>query len=278
MAESTPGVRHPHHDAVAQEVRSWYTDWPGRSPGPGSDPDLGVRTHQEPFGYLREGPGPAGRRLILTVDDSVEASAALDAATAFYRSEAFDVWVDDRGRAKRLDSVLVSAGFEAPDNTVVLALVGPLRAARGPAGLEVREVTNEDDLRAWARVRLMGFADSEAEPTAMAVDERTTALRTEWPISRYEMGILHREPVAVIAHYTASADQMVFNLATRTPFRHRGIAQALLWRWSEQATMRGARSVLINCDEHGLPADLYRRMGFVDEVYWHRRYQRLSGS
>jgi GNAT superfamily N-acetyltransferase len=113
------------------------------------------------------------------------------------------------------------------------------------------------------------------------LEEELAARRAEWPISRYEIGSVDApgtadgsEPVAILAHYTASLDQMVFLLTTLVPFRHRGIAQAMLGHWAERATAAGARSLLINCDEHGRPAQLYRQMGFTDPVYWHRRYQR----
>jgi len=256
-------------------VRSWYTDWTGRSPGPtGSTPDIGVRSHKAPFGYLRDGPGPAGRRLVLTVDDPASAREALRSAADYFGSEHFDVWVDDRDRASRLESTLGEAGFHAPDATVVLALVGPLRAGGGPADLRIREVTDDESLRLWGRLKLVGFADGE-EPAPARWEEELAVRRAEWPISRYELASVgDSEPVAILAHYTASPDQMVFLLTTLVAFRHRGIAQAMLAHWARRAQAQGVRSLLINCDEHGRPADLYRRMGFTDPVYWHRRYQR----
>ncbi|HZU71396.1 MAG TPA: GNAT family N-acetyltransferase [Acidimicrobiales bacterium] len=260
---------------MVREVRGWYTDWPGRSPGPaGSEPDIGIRTRTEPFGHLRSGPGDAGRRLVLTVDDPAAVPGVLKAAAGYFRGDPFDVWVDERRRAALLDAALVSAGFHAPeDDTVVLALVAPHWPQDEPAGLEVQEVADEAALRSWARVRLMGFSDSEDEPAENLVEEQLAARRAEWPISRYELAFLDGEPVGILAHYTASTDQMVFLLATRVPFRRRGVAQSLLRRWGERALNEGARSLLINCDEHGRPAALYRRLGFVDEVYWHRRYR-----
>jgi hypothetical protein len=30
--------------------------------------------------------------------------------------------------------------------------------------------------------------------------------------------------------------------------------------------------MIINAEEHGWPAALYRRLGFVDEIYWYRKY------
>ena len=66
----------------------------------------------------------------------------------------------------------------------------------------------------------------------------------------------------------------MFILGTRTPYRHRGIAQALLARWAAAATTAAAtRSLLINASDGGAPAALYRRLGFTDEVYWYSRYQ-----
>jgi GNAT superfamily N-acetyltransferase len=66
---------------------------------------------------------------------------------------------------------------------------------------------------------------------------------------------------------------MVFNLATRLPFRHRGIARSVLARWSGAADQHRTRSHLINCDDGGPAEVLYRRLGFTDEVYWYRRYR-----
>ena len=267
---------HPHHDLVAAEVRSWYTDWPGRGPGPaGSIPDIGVRTEVAPYGYLRDGPGVAGRRVVLTVDSAASAAEALQAAEEYFGTDRFDVWVDDRVRAARLEPMLAEAGFHAPDATVVLALVGTLRHRSGPAHLAIREVTDAEELRSWAWVKLVGFADGE-EPAPDRMDEQLASLRAEWSISRYVVGWVDGEPAAVLAHYTASPDQMVYNLATLVPFRHQGIAQAMLADWVGRAVEEAARSVLINCDENGGPARLYRSMGFTDVVYWHRRYQRST--
>ena len=73
--------------------------------------------------------------------------------------------------------------------------------------------------------------------------------------------------------YYRGRDQLVFNLATRVPYRHRGIAQAMLTRWVEAGTARGSRSLIINAAEGGRPAELYRKMGFVDEIHWYQTYE-----
>ena len=65
----------------------------------------------------------------------------------------------------------------------------------------------------------------------------------------------------------------MFNLGTRVPYRHQGIAQAMLARWVDAGTASGCRSLMINATEGGRPAELYRTMGFVDEIYWYQRYE-----
>jgi GNAT superfamily N-acetyltransferase len=265
-------AQHPEHAAIAAEVRSWYTDWAGDATGRGASvADIGVQTRREPFGYLRSGPG-AARRLVLTVEGTTEVSEALAAAARFFGSDAFEVWIDRRELAAAAEPALVTAGFASVATTTIIALAEPLRAIDGPRSLRVREVSDDATLQTWARVKLQAFADSESEPIEERLHAELAARRAEWPISRYDLATVGDEPVAVLAHYTASRDQMVFLLATRILFRHRGIAQSLLQRWARRAAAEGARSLLINCEEGGRPAALYRRMGFTDEVYWHRRY------
>ncbi|HVX46123.1 MAG TPA: hypothetical protein VHC49_19690 [Mycobacteriales bacterium] len=86
------------------------------------------------------------------------------------------------------------------------------------------------------------------------------------------MGRLDGAPVAALAHYRGS-DQLVFNLATRVPYRHRGIAQAMLADWVAEGTAAGCRSLMINATEGGRPAELYGRLGFVDEIHWYQSYE-----
>ena len=76
--------------------------------------------------------------------------------------------------------------------------------------------------------------------------------------------------------YYRGLDQMVFVLGTRVPFRHQGIAQAMLARWAAAGAASGCRSMMINATEGGRPAELYRGMGLVDEIYWYRRYELAS--
>ncbi|MGH3273067.1 MAG: GNAT family N-acetyltransferase, partial [Streptosporangiaceae bacterium] len=103
---------------------------------------------------------------------------------------------------------------------------------------------------------------------------RSPTRRRELPLAEYQLGVLDGESAAVLAHYPGE-DDLVFILGTRTPYRHRGIAQAMLARWAD-GTM-GSRSQVINASDGGAPAALYRRLGFTDEVYWYSAYEYTSG-
>src|SRR5215203_5298785 len=82
------------------------------------------------------------------------------------------------------------------------------------------------------------------------------------------------EPASVVAFYEGE-DRYVHHLATRVPFRRRGLASRLLEDVLAGALERPCRSTIISAAENGRPADLYRSLGFTDEVYWRREYKHV---
>jgi ribosomal protein S18 acetylase RimI-like enzyme len=86
------------------------------------------------------------------------------------------------------------------------------------------------------------------------------------------LGRLEGEPAGIIGWYEGE-DRHIFLLATRVPFRKRGIGRYLLCAALRDAYARGARSVIISADPDDTPVQLYRRLGFTDEVYWRDRYE-----
>ena len=255
--------RHPEHDAVAAEVRSWYT---------ASTPAIGLSLISTSDGFLTESDRALCNRLVLTQGRAEGVADALARAAGLFGTSAFEVWVDDRSGAEHLTPALRSAGMEPVSDTVVLALLGSVRADRGPDGLVLEDVVDTRGLEQWATVKIQSFADSEERPGPEQLQAELAERQVEWPICRYQVARLDGEVVAILGHYTGQ-DQMVFNLATRLPFRHRGIARSMLARWSGAGDGHGTRSYLINCDDGGPAEALYRRLGFTDEVYWYRRYR-----
>lgn len=257
----SPGsAMHPEHEVVSREVRSWYN-----SPAPQIGLDGGVHW----FGFACM-VGADRARVVLSIADPAEVPAALDAARAACAADSFMILVDDRDRAARLDAALREHGCSYDASTTFLALTGPMVSpAPGPERLEVASIGNAE-LETWARVKLQSFADSEDAPAADAVTAEVAMRRVEQPLAEYQLGMLDGEPVAVLAHYPG-ADDLVFILGTRTPYRHLGIAQAMLAR--RAGAVAGGRSLVINASDGGAPAALYRRLGFTDEVYWYSKYE-----
>ena len=90
--------------------------------------------------------------------------------------------------------------------------------------------------------------------------------------AHYWLARVDGDPAAALSWYDGE-DRLVFSLATRLPFRRRGIASHLLCRLLGDSERKNTRSVVINANEVGIPIKLYRRLGFTDEVYWHATYE-----
>ncbi|MGH9172136.1 MAG: GNAT family N-acetyltransferase [Acidimicrobiales bacterium] len=255
------GSIHPDHEELTRELRSWFTS---------SAPEIGYQVRHLWFGYLSEPGGHMGGRLILDLDKSDQVRAAVGEATQACGGAKLTVWVDDRQRAANLDAALRDCGCQPGKATVHLALVGGPPRRTGPAELVVENV-EESGLAQWAAVKLQCFGDTESVPAADRLEAELGIRRAEMALAQYRLARLHDEPVAVLAYYPGR-DQLVFNLGTRLPYRHRGIAQAMLSGWVDAGIAEGCRSMIINADDPGRPAELYRRLGFVDEIYWYQSY------
>ncbi len=247
---------------MAREIRGWFTT---------SAPEIGYEVGEHWYGYLSE-ISETTARLILVIDDPGRVPAALAEARSASGNRELTIWVDDRERAARLDGALRDAGCQPDQATTHLALVGAMARWAGPENLVV-ETIGEARLEEWATVKLRCFGDTEAAPPPDRLAGEVAAHRAELALTEHQLGLLGGEPIAVMAYYAGAPDQLVFNLGTRVPYRHRGIAQAMLARWVDAGLAEGCRSLIINADDGGRPAALYRRLGFVDEIYWYRKYE-----
>ena len=257
-----PTQRHPSHDALHRELRSWFTN---------SSPEINYEITQHWYGYLSNPEGPIGPRLILSIDDPLRVATALHEARSCCGGRVLTVLVDDRERSALLDETLRVAGARPIKATTHLALVGSLRAESGPTNLQI-ETVDDEHLEEWAITKIKCFDDREEQPSRERIATEMSTRRAEVALAQLQLARLDGEPVGVLACYVGN-DQLVFNLGTRIPFRHRGIAQAMLAHWVELGVTNHCRSLIINADDPGKPQELYRRIGFVDEIYWYQRYE-----
>ena len=253
-------VRHPNHDELTAELRSWFTN---------SAPEIEYYVTRHWFGYLSSGHGPAGPRLILDIDEPRDIVGALGDAKAISSQRDITVWVDDRERQRALDDGLRQAGCTPVKATTHLALVGDLTSHEAP-NLDY-ELIGTDTLEDWARTKIRAFDNTETEPSETRLAAELAVRGPELVLASLTLARLEGEPIGVSAFYKG-ADQLLFNLGTRVPFRHRGIAQAMLGHWVRQGQAARCRSLIINADDPGAPQMLYRHMGFVDEIYWYQSY------
>lgn len=256
-------MHHPEHDRLREEVRSWYrTSWP----------QLGYHVEHRRFGYYRrhaEHPDP-GLIIIetLAVDEVPEFLAD---ASSYLDNRPASIWFEDKDLDRTLGPALVAAGCVIDKANVHLAHVGPCPDRVQLPGVTVEPVT-ADTLMDYVQVKLKGFANSQDDPPGKSIDEELSLRKPEFEsIGRFLLARIGDEPAAILGYYDG-ADRMIFNLATRKPFRMRGIARQLLCGAVAESYDQRCRSVIINTDPADTPIQWYNRLGFTDEVYWRRAY------
>ena len=179
--------------------------------------------------------------------------------------------VNDAGIDTRLGPALIEAGCSGDSADTYPADVGPISGAPWVSGVTIDRAVSET-LEDYVVTKLKGFADSEDQPStvqlAYELALRRGELQGEGQFLRARLG----GETAGIVGYWGGADQLIFQLATRVPFRGRGIARQLLYEVLAEASAQKCSSVIININPEDTPIEWYRWIGFVDEVYWYRSY------
>ncbi len=255
---------HPEHDALRKTVRSWYIE---------SSPEMGYVIEKRRFGYyMRNAGAPHFGRVTLEGLERDDVPGFLDDAREYFGDASVEICVEDRGTDDRLRQPLCAAGAKRHIANTYLAHTGPVPQAPSTSDLIV-ESCESSTVELWVRTKLMAFASSEDPPPETRIERETKHRTLELAGSgRFHLARLGTEPVAVIGWYEEARDRFVFQLGTRVPFRMRGIAKRLLCDAVAEAYARGCRSILINSDVNDTPIQLYRRLGFTDEIYWAQEY------
>ena len=257
-------MRHPEHERLSEEVRSWYRT---------STPELGYQVVQRRFGsYRRHAEDPDSALIIVDALSPDEVPEFLADATSYFDKRAVNIWIEDKNLDATLGPALIAAGAASDKENTHLAHVGQRPERFQLSGITVENVT-ADTLMDYVLVKLKGFANSEDAPPVGDVEKELAVRQSELAsIGRFLIARVNDEPAAILGYYDGS-DRLIFNLATRTPFRMRGIARHLLCQVVADSYDQGCRSVVINTDPDDTPVQWYRRLGFTDEVYWRRSYR-----
>jgi ribosomal protein S18 acetylase RimI-like enzyme len=257
-------TRHPEHDRLHAEVSAWYQT---------SVPGLGYQAEPRRFGvYRRHAEQPDSGLIIVKSVAPNEVPEFLADAGSYFDNRAVVIWIDDKDVDAVLGPALIAVGCAIEKANVHLAYVGTRPEPVEVPGITVERVTS-DAVMDYVLVKLKGFANSEDAPPLEDIDQELAVRRRELEsIGRLLIARVGDEPAAILGYYDGD-DRLIFNLATRTPFRMKGIAMHLLCGVVADSNDRGCRSVIINTDPSDTPIRWYRRLGFTDEVYCRRSYR-----
>jgi ribosomal protein S18 acetylase RimI-like enzyme len=256
-------VRHPEHDRLCEEVGSWYRT---------SLPELGYHVERRRFGFYRwHAENPDSGLIIVDAMSPEEVPEFLADANGYFDQHAVNIWLEDRDLDATLGPVLVEAGASTDKANTHLAHVGPPPERFQLPGITVEHVT-ADTLMDYVLVKLKGFANFEGAPPLEHIDQELAVRGSELArMGRFLIARVGDEPAAILGYYEGR-DRLIFNLATRMPFRMRGVARHLLCEVVADSYDQGCCSVVINTDPSDTPIQWYRRLGFTDEVCWRRNY------
>ena len=127
------------------------------------------------------------------------------------------------------------------------------------SGVTIDRAASET-LEDYVVTKLKGFADSEDQPSTVQLAYEFALRRGELQgEGRFLRARLGGETVGIVG-YWGGADRLIFQLATRVPFRGRGIARQLLYEVLANANAQGCSSVIINTNPEDTPIEWYRRI------------------
>ena len=255
-------MAHPEHDAIAGIVRGWFTY---------SAPEMGYFKERRRYGvYGRH--VTAGNEIIIRDLPLTEVDAFLRDARDYFEETPARLYIEDQALDARIGPELAARSWVRTEAQSYLAHVGVAPLAVPVANMTVEDITPAT-LGVWVDTKLRGFGDDDVAPDEAEARAQVALRSAEMAdVGRFRLARVHGEPAAILGWYE-DADRFIFNLATRAPYRMRGIARQLLCSFLAESAALGSRSVIINADTAGSTIHLYRRLGFTDEVYWRAKYQ-----
>ena len=259
--------RHRRHDELVSEFGLWYTR---------SVPDMGFYVEERRFGFYQRQKDTGRVRATVRHLPVGDVERFLQDLREYSAEDEITFHVDDRELDERIGPVLRQSGCTPDVAEVFLAYTGGMPVLASECEDLGVEAVKEDNIEEAVRTERKGFADSEAEPDADELRRRLILFRAEMDgQGRFLLARVAGEPASVVGFYEGE-DRFIHHLATRVPFRRRGIASRLLSEVLAGARERGCRSTIINAAENGRPVGLYRSLGFTDEVYWRREYKHVG--
>jgi GNAT superfamily N-acetyltransferase len=160
---------------------------------------------------------------------------------------------------------LVLDGYDDVESSLVMLLEGDLRG--GARAADIRPVRSDADWEAYHRLKLLDWAERAARiglpPLPEVGEGLATSYRAKVPPLRYWLALVDGEPRAFFSSWEGPARVgQVEDLFVEEPFRHRGLATALIHHAVADARRAGAGPIVIIADATDTPKIMYAAMGF----------------
>lgn len=160
---------------------------------------------------------------------------------------------------------LVLEGYDDVEATLMMALEGPLRAP-SPSH-DLRPIVTPGDWEAYARLKRLDWAERAARlglgPLPHVAEGMIQAYRLKTPPLRYWLAYADGDARGFFSSWEGpDGVGQVEDLFVEAPWRHRGIATALLQHTVTDARRKGAGPIAIAADATDTPKRMYAAMGF----------------
>jgi GNAT superfamily N-acetyltransferase len=174
-------------------------------------------------------------------------------------------FVLDGDTPSELEARLVFDGYDDVEASLVMLLESELRSRARPHA--IRPITTDADWTAYARLKRLDWAERAARlglgPLPEVGEGLIAGYRAKVPPLRYWLALVDGEPRAFFSSWEGcNGVGQVEDLFVEAPFRHRGIATALIHHAVADARRAGAGPITIIADTTDTPKVMYDAMGF----------------
>jgi GNAT superfamily N-acetyltransferase len=188
--------------------------------------------------------------------------ARIDAEFAGYRHRQVVV---DADTPPAFVARLVLDGYDDVESSLVMLLEGELRGAARPQA--IRPITTEPDWTVYARLKRLDWAERAARlglgPLPEVGEGLIATSRAKVPPLRYWLALVDGEPRGFFSSWEGPAGVgQVEDLFVEKPWRHRGLATALIHHAVADARRAGGGPIVIIADATDTPKRMYAAMGF----------------
>jgi GNAT superfamily N-acetyltransferase len=210
--------------------------------------------------------------VICTGAPGPDAATLARGAIEYFRptgTPAFTWWLASGARPEDWSPILRACGYGYDEQTPGMAVDLDEVPEPRPAGVEIRPVTDGEELKVWARTFATGFEvpDSFAGP----LHELYDSLRGAGSPLRHYVAFLGGEPVATSSLFLGAGVAGIYDVATLRASRGKGLGSAVTATPLLEARAEGYRVGILQSSAMGLP--VYERLGFrtvcaMEHFFW----------